>query len=83
MAEARDQVGTADLCIERKFYFSMILITHTHTHTHADILERKCLQTPDTTTAKDNSDLGFKFGRRVDFSLPFSGSKPDSLFIIF
>lgn len=81
--EARDQVETADLCTERKFYSSTILITHTHMHA---VLEIKCLQTPDTTTAKDSCGLGFKFrsvaGRGVDFSLPFSGSKAEPLFTI-
>lgn len=66
----------------------MCTCVYVHTRTHTpEVLERKCLQTPDTTTAKDNCDLGFKFasvgGRRVDFSRPFSGSKPDPLFIIF
>lgn len=53
---------------------------YTHTHTH-EALERKCLQTPETTTAKERCGSGFKFrsiGRRgIDFSVSFSGSKPD------
>ena len=32
MTKVRDQVETADLCFERKFQCSIILIKHTHTH---------------------------------------------------
>ena len=31
--KARDQVKAADLCNERKFYYSTILIKYTHAHT--------------------------------------------------
>lgn len=81
MTEARDRIETADLCTEREFYSSTILITHTHR-----VLEIKCLQISDTTTAKDSCGLGFKFrsvGGKGFISLYLSPALSQSLCSLF